>query len=370
MIKINILTKQNKYSGLNDFYPIFKWRKEFMKSGIKFSFFYNHLKKKIYDADILIIDSRYPEMIVKGHYKISSKQVFNDDSFIIDFIKRAKIRGLKKVILLDNADGGSSISFHITPYVDVHLKKQIYYDKSRYHNHNEYNFMPWLPEGEEIKEKKNPKIYFTPLRKEDIHKLKLSWNIGMCDYKKFLPFKKYFPFGVNPLFNYLYQSIDFKEPSISREVLLTYRDSSNKSSSYDYQRNLVKKELNELHIPNAIVGDKIPFNEYIKEQKNSKISISPFGYGEICYRDFESIINGCLLVKPSMDHLDTYPQFYTDETYVPFSWDGKNLINKIEEINDNYEDYIIMIEKAQSLFKKSQSDSESFIEHFKANVID
>jgi len=30
-------------------------------------------------------------------------------------------------------------------------------------------------------------------------------------------------------------------------------------------------------------------------RSGSKICISPFGYGEICWRDFEAIIFGCLL---------------------------------------------------------------------------
>ena len=31
--------------------------------------------------------------------------------------------------------------------------------------------------------------------------------------------------------------------------------------------------------------------------------ISPFGWGEICFRDFESIILGKLLIKPNCDHI-------------------------------------------------------------------
>ena len=41
--------------------------------------------------------------------------------------------------------------------------------------------------------------------------------------------------------------------------------------------------------------------------RHSRICISPFGYGEICWRDFEAILCGCLVVKPDMSHVETNP---------------------------------------------------------------
>ena len=31
--------------------------------------------------------------------------------------------------------------------------------------------------------------------------------------------------------------------------------------------------------------------------------MSPFGFGEICYRDFEAMLNGACLIKPDVSHL-------------------------------------------------------------------
>jgi len=369
MIKINILTPQNKYTkGFYDFYPLLKWKDNFLKEGIKFSFFKSHLNPNLRNANILIIDSRYPEMILKGHYKVDVKQNYSDDSFIIDFINESR-KFVDKIILFDNNDDAGSISLHITPFVDIHLKKQLFSDVKKYNELEEYNLMPWLPKGENITERKNKKIKYSVLNPSENHKLRLGWNIGMCDYRK-LPFKKLLPMGTNPFFNNLYNHLDIKEPSINRDLLLSYRGSSNRFPSYDYQRNLVMNELEKLNNYNAIVGGKVPFEEYMKEQENSKISVSPYGWGEICYRDFESILNGCLLLKPNMNHLATYPNFYTKETYVPFSWDCSDLLSTIESVKENYSDYMQIITNAQSLFKRSQSDSKSFIEHFKKNILD
>jgi hypothetical protein len=59
--------------------------------------------------------------------------------------------------------------------------------------------------------------------------------------------------------------------------------------------------------------------------------LSPFGWGEVCFRDFEAIISGSLLLKPDMSHLKTWPDVYIPyETYVPLDWDGNDIKEKAE----------------------------------------
>lgn len=77
-------------------------------------------------------------------------------------------------------------------------------------------------------------------------------------------------------------------------------------------------------------SEKIEFPRYVRELKNSKIMFSPFGFGEICPKDFEAIMNGCLLIKPSVEHLNTYPQTHVAyQTYVPVKWDLSDLKEKV-----------------------------------------
>jgi hypothetical protein len=65
---------------------------------------------------------------------------------------------------------------------------------------------------------------------------------------------------------------------------------------------------------------------YYEEMRRSRICVSPFGYGEICWRDFEAVLMGSLLVKPDMSHLCTEPNiFIPGETYVPVRWDFSDL---------------------------------------------
>lgn len=72
---------------------------------------------------------------------------------------------------------------------------------------------------------------------------------------------------------------------------------------------------------------------YYWELLNSKIAVSPFGWGEVCFRDYEAVACGCLLVKPSMEHLETAPNIYVPwETYVPVKWDLSDLLPTIETL--------------------------------------
>lgn len=66
--------------------------------------------------------------------------------------------------------------------------------------------------------------------------------------------------------------------------------------------------------------------QYYAEMMRARICVSPFGYGELCWRDFEAVLCGCMLVKPDMGHVRTYPDiFVAGETYAPVSWDYADL---------------------------------------------
>lgn len=70
----------------------------------------------------------------------------------------------------------------------------------------------------------------------------------------------------------------------------------------------------------------ISYRKYAQELKSSKTCFSPFGYGEICWRDIEAFAYGAVLIKPNMSHLETSPNIYEPGvTYLPVNWDFSNL---------------------------------------------
>ncbi len=102
---------------------------------------------------------------------------------------------------------------------------------------------------------------------------------------------------------------------------------SMRGRAFDAIEKLSQNYEDELNILNE--NKLIKYNDYIRELINSKLCISPFGYGEVCWRDFEAILAGSLLIKPDMSHLVTKPNIYIPyETYVPINWDYSDLEEK------------------------------------------
>ncbi len=70
---------------------------------------------------------------------------------------------------------------------------------------------------------------------------------------------------------------------------------------------------------------------YMRELQDSRLCFSPFGYGEVCWRDYEASYAGALLIKPDMTHIETAPDiFVPGRTYLPCAWDFSDLGEVVE----------------------------------------
>ena len=79
-----------------------------------------------------------------------------------------------------------------------------------------------------------------------------------------------------------------------------------------------------------VTGTGIRHDQFLAELRTSKICFSAFGYGEVCWRDYEAIQNGAVLLKQDMSHVETLPDvFVADETYVPVRWDLSDFEDKV-----------------------------------------
>jgi len=98
--------------------------------------------------------------------------------------------------------------------------------------------------------------------------------------------------------------------------------------------------------------DKLLKEEYLGVLYNSKIALSPYGMGEVCFRDFELMQYGTLMLKPDMSRIKTYPNPYIEnETYIPVKADWSDLNEKVEEILGNYNNFHYIIENFRNTFK-------------------
>ena len=352
-------------------YPILVNKSRFKDLGFNFNF-YKKISPKIYDCDYLIIFSKAIQKLLK-----KKKSIFSKDDEIIKFLIDAKSR-VKKVIWFDTSDSTSVTHFEVMPFIDLYLKKQIFVDKKNYQKklYGGRIFTDYYHKKYSINDEKIFNQYF-PLKKKYFSKLQLSWNVGIgniletFDEIKVL-FRKLFPLNFHTLPN-----PNFQDPSKKKIIDFFFRGSLNyERKTINFHRELLIKKLktvqkrlklngvsrndffNEDNLNNKTflkANGRLSLKEYNYLMSIAKFGLSPFGWGEIGARDFEIFVNGSLLIKPDMSHLETYPVFYKPmKTYVPIRWDFddleyrmSDLINnkkKIEEISlngqENYRDII------------------------------
>lgn len=108
--------------------------------------------------------------------------------------------------------------------------------------------------------------------------------------------------------------------------------------------------------PRSVYKDKKPYEEYISILRRSKLALSPFGMGEVCFRDFEIIQFGSIMIKPDMSGVKTVPNVYIPyETYIPCKYDWSDLNEVVEEVLTNWEKYKDIPNKARKAFQESFS---------------
>ena len=85
---------------------------------------------------------------------------------------------------------------------------------------------------------------------------------------------------------------------------------------YTKHRKGVWDELEKVDNRYKITKGSANFQSFVNVMKRSKIGLSPFGMGELCYRDLELIQHGCLLIKPDMSKVITGTGFLQTNGYI------------------------------------------------------
>jgi hypothetical protein len=319
-IRITVLCPNKiKRGGLLYFYSLFPILRKKSKTAIfDFTDSLEYCLEKDKNKRILIV------RFLKNNYK------FTD----IDTTETLRLLREKydRVTLFD--DGArTSIDFpQALPLVDVYFHCQVYRDRNLYTKplhrgqlYSEYFFKRGI--------QNNDDYYSVPVEEEHLKKIKVAWNIGAGCYPRvdWLRRAGLLASGLSkPSFASLfYTDPTNSKPPKNREIFdIQARFSIQNEPTIAEQRVRVLEEL--AGNKSALTG-MTSQKQFKKEIRNSKIVVSPFGWGEVCFRDFEAILNGALLLKPSMDYLDTWPDIYLpDETYVPFSWDASDLNEKVK----------------------------------------
>lgn len=319
--QITVLSSQKiKRGGILYFYSLYPLlRKKYSFVDFNFTNSLDYCLRKDKNENILVVD-----------------YLTNNDKFVdIDTTSTLhQLRDKYKNVSIFDEGARTAISFpQALPLVDNYFHGQPFADQENYKRpvkrgqlYSEYYANMGIED--------NYDYYSIPVNDESLSKLKIAWSIGAGCYPRRDLIRRIGLVAGNlisprvlPLF-YTHPEKAAK-PKNGEKYDVQARFSIQSISTIAYQRELVlEKVKNDNRVLTGFTSQK----EFKEEIKNTKIVLSPFGWGEVCFRDFEAILNGSLLLKPDMSHLNTWPDIYRPyETYVPFRWDCEDLIDKIDQ---------------------------------------
>ena len=182
--------------------------------------------------------------------------------------------------------------------------------------------------------------YTIPKDKWD--RIKLSgWNLGslLPHYNNFQPINKDKNIDICAIYNAKHGHSE--EHEFRNDLFYT----KHREGAWDILNNMKSRY--------DIRTAKLPFEEYIRVLYNSKLSLSPFGMGEVCFRDFECMQYGTAIVKPNMARVRTKPDIYVeDESYISVDLDWSNLKEKTNKVLGNFDKYSYIVNNFREKFKK------------------
>ena len=338
------------------------WAEEALKqNGVKISFYkgktliprkFNKNGFDLKDLNAAVEKSKGFDIVFLAFHNLSRFYQSSNEE-IICVLKKIKAK-CRMLVWLDTSDSTGTTRFQFLPYVDLYFKKQILKDRSLYFTpfwggriHCDYYHKMLGLSDPEVEIDSDA----VPLDEKYAGKIRLSWNVGCGDLFSGSGIKQ-----ITHLYNYA--DYDFIDPAKNKSIDIHFRGSA-WSPIAGYQRKKTIEILGSvegLNIPD--VSQKIPHDEYVRELQSARTVCSPFGWGEICTRDFEAFLYGAALVKPDMSHMETFPNWYVEnETYIPIKWDFSDFDDFIGHLkaHDKDADYLKIAENGQKLFKETMT---------------
>ncbi|MFK7944371.1 MAG: glycosyltransferase family 1 protein [Paracoccaceae bacterium] len=211
-----------------------------------------------------------------------------------------------RIILLDGcAHSDLRLARHVDPFVDCYVKKSVFRDRGQYLHatRGDTNLTDYLGAQYGYSE------------------AEVDWQTPRSVLPKLI---------VGPGFvtapglfdGFLRAAPDFIGP---RPIDLHARLATQGSGWYAAMRKDAATRASELP-GHTVTGTGVSRRVFLRELLQSKMVFSPFGYGELCWRDVEGFLTGAVVIKQDMSHLDTRPDLFRPwETYVPVAWDFSDL---------------------------------------------
>jgi hypothetical protein len=313
-------------------YPLRVWRSQLRDVGLDLHLFYRHDDPRLVDCDVLLavsdaFDRDMPPRWLHWRDGYDPVAVPKAAEWLVSV--QNKVRALVWCDI--NAATGKFPHGEgsLFAYVDLYAKKQLLKDRSlykgAYYKRDWYMAQFYNRYGAEILADTTHSPEPVPgLTDDEIAKLTLTWNHALADYNALALVSRQRYRAYWPVAKFRGK---FGDPSARRQIDLSCRI----GLRYDNPvvtglRRETRGRVDALAARSRFAiraSGRMRHRKYIDEMVSTRIVLSPFGYGEICWRDFEVFLCGAALAKPRMDHIETWPDasYVPGETYIPYNWD-------------------------------------------------
>ena len=333
MPKIIIFANNFRFQNVQSFIiPFIKFNDFFYKNNLYFKF--KELNLDIKDSnDIFFLESK--EAIL-----FSRKKKIK----IIDLIKNLSKR-TEKLVFFDTSDSTEIELPEIIPYVHKYCKAQVLKNKKNYKKkfYGGRIFTDFVFKNFGVNDIK-PR-FSKKLSDNEIKKICIFWNSSINNFSFDRIFTSY-------LYRFFKKKTFLKLPSKGFNPLRKRKKFISLNFNINYSRDTIawhrKKTLN---LTRSETLNKKNFFLYFYDLLNTKYVLSPFGWGEINYRDYESFLSGSVLIKPNMDHVDTWPNYYLKKKfYIDYDWSCNDFLEILGDLEMNYPKYVNYAKDAQKFY--------------------
>lgn len=318
LIRVALVSDDDAYCSEEQFRPFARYRSALRK---RFSVLTCHMLVYDYLRAPKFSSSLFDVVVLKLSYRTESSEALR-------IVRRIyETAGRKKSFVYFDGDDDMCIQWPgVLPYVNAYVKKHIFRDRNAYlcryagksnlhdYVHREFGHNFRTRDYGNDNDKKILILETPPVSPEHLSKIQLGFNIALDS----LVMKLYDQQSGQPC--------DKANDDKANDIV--FRGSAPKEAWLYHLRKQIGPVLSQLSRSYRVITPegRVSPEEYYREMSSSKICVSPFGYGEICWRDFEAVLCRCLLIKPDMSHVETEPNIFVPyETYVPVKWDYSDL---------------------------------------------
>lgn len=357
MIRVHLLhEKPYSRNGEGFLFPVHFNRRRLADHGISLRFG-STPTPAFHECDILCVSSRF----FRRWWGQSGGQ-----ERLLEWLGRAG-ETAGRVLWFDLSDSTGTTQFKVLPSVDGYVKNQMLRDRSLYQRtlygnrlftdfyHRHFGIEDDNPDAPHLN-------WFPPT--EQLGKIRAGWNYGMANHSPAGLRLGQIWYGRRILPNWYPKR--WSTPAPERPVPCSCRIGSS------YERNTIafpRRRILEC-VKGRMGFERVTRRQYFRELRDSTAAISPFGFGEVCYRDFEAIICGAAMVKQDMSHLETWPDLWIkDRTYWSLSWDLSDLDEKLQYVLDHPARMVEIATRAQRRYRRlleTEEGHQEFCTRFKA----